>query len=99
MPTTDAGMTPFLKLLAGPPVSLSKALLSTFNPQNAQQALFDFFSDPNVQNLLGPGVSSGGFVAPGALTSALDVLFGLAEPDWPGATAGSSTAVADALGQ
>ncbi|MCB1292302.1 MAG: IPT/TIG domain-containing protein, partial [Mycobacterium sp.] len=67
---------------------ISAALLSTFKPAQAQQALVTFFKDPAVQGVLQD-----------AATSAVKVLFGLQSPDWEGAPQPPSNAVADYLGQ
>ncbi|MCB0932948.1 MAG: IPT/TIG domain-containing protein, partial [Mycobacterium sp.] len=67
---------------------VNAALLSTFKPAQAQQALIKFFKDPVVQGVLKD-----------ATTSAVKVLLGLQSPDWEGAPQPPTNAVADYLGQ
>ena len=94
VPTTDQEIIELGKFLNsknpdGTPKTITQYLLTRFNTQQGQQALIDsFFSVPAVQQSLG-----------GALSAATEVLLGLAQPSWPGATQTNPNAIANYLGQ
>ncbi|MCB1266197.1 MAG: hypothetical protein KDB56_16765, partial [Mycobacterium sp.] len=92
LPTTYAGALDFIGNLAD---GLNAALFARFQPKQAQTALIGFFTNSAVQTALGPGTAG----EPGALTTAFDVLLGLATPDWTGAPQPSPNAIAGYLGE